>query len=253
MRAIARIRTVPRRGLDVVGAPFQLQLLSGSSQSKQARIGWRTPTKYTNAQDVFSLTRCVFTRRPGIGAMTQPVSDAMLAQRARDSDLTRRITYMAARPLVRIVHGGGGSLAAPNSIEGIERSLSYDLEMIEIDVRCTRDGRLVLSHDDVVQGARISDLSFDELRRRDSGVSALDDAFDLVRGRTTLNLDIKDASSMARIGSVVRAHGALDECVVSCLEGTWLQALADLEPTIPVFLSYPADRGGASQKPWLKP
>jgi glycerophosphoryl diester phosphodiesterase len=160
---------------------------------------------------------------------------------------------MAARRLVRIVHGGGGSLAAPNSIEGIERSLSYRLEMIEIDVRCTRDGRLVLSHDDVTRGARISDLSFDELRRQDPSVGALDDALDLVGARTTLNLDIKDAASISRIGSVVRAHGALDGCVVSCLERTWLEALADLEPTIPAFLSYPADRGGASQKPWLKP
>ena len=154
---------------------------------------------------------------------------------------------------MRIVHGGGGSLAPQNSLEGIELSLSYGLEMMEIDVRCTRDGTLVLSHDDMVGGTVISAVSFDELRRAQPGTAALDDAFDLVGDKTSLNLDIKDSASVSRVSSVVRAHGALDRCVVSCLESKWLAALADLEPTIPTFLSYPADRGGASQKPWLKP
>ena len=108
---------------------------------------------------------------------------------------------MVARSVVRIAHGGGGSLAAPNSLDGIERSLSYGLEMIEIDVRCTRDGTLVLSHDDVVDGAAsIAATPFSELRQAHPNVAALDDAMDLVGGKTTLNLDIKDATSMARVG-----------------------------------------------------
>ena len=160
---------------------------------------------------------------------------------------------MAARPLVRIAHGGGGSLAAPNSLEGIERSLSYGLEMIEIDVRCTSDGRLVLSHDDVVGATSIAESAFGDLRRTKPEIASLDDAMDLVGDKTTLNLDIKDAASMSRVGAMVRAHGAEDRCIVSCLERPWLIALSDIEQGIPTFLSYPADKGGASQKPWLKP
>ena len=160
---------------------------------------------------------------------------------------------MLARPLVRIAHAGGGSLAAPNSLEGIERSLSYGIEMIELDVRSTRDGRLVLSHDDVIGHTSIAASAFDDLRQARPEIASLDDALDVVAGRTTLNLDIKDAPSMSRVGATVRAHGAVDRCIVSCLERPWLMALSDLEPSIPAFLSYPADRGGASQKPWLKP
>jgi hypothetical protein len=63
----------------------------------------------------------------------------------------------------------------------------------------------------------------------------------------------QDATSMARVGAVVRKHGAEDACIVSSLERPWLIALADLEPRLPAFLSYPADKGGASQKAWLKP
>ncbi len=160
---------------------------------------------------------------------------------------------MAARPLVRIAHAGGGSLAASNSLEGVERSLSYSLEMIEIDVRCTSDGRLVLSHDDLVGTTRIAESEFGDLRRAQPEIASLDDALDLVGEKATLNLDIKDEASISRVGTTVRAHGAVDRCVVSCLQRRWLMALANLEPSIPAFLSYPADKGGASQKPWLKP
>src|SRR5256885_1833461 len=160
---------------------------------------------------------------------------------------------LAARPLVRIAHGGGGSLAAPNSLEGIERSLAFGVDMIEIDVRCTRDGVLVLSHDDGPGGSAISASSLDELRRAHADVATLDDAFALVDGKAVLNLDVKDAASIKCIGSAVRARSAIDHCVVSCLKRSWLLALADLEPSIPTFLSYPADRGGASPKPWLEP
>lgn len=160
---------------------------------------------------------------------------------------------MPARSLVRIAHAGGGSLAAPNSLEGIARSLSYGVEMIEIDVRSTRDGRLVLSHDDVAGRTSIAASAFDDLRRAQPEIASLDEALDVVAGRTTLNLDIKDAPSMSRVGATVRAHGAVERCIVSCLERPWLMALSDLEPAIPAFLSYPADKGGASQKPWLKP
>lgn len=160
---------------------------------------------------------------------------------------------MAARSLVRIAHGGGGSLAAPNSLAGIERSLSYGLEMIEIDVRATRDGQLVLSHDDDVGSMSIAASAYDDLRRARPEIASLDDALDVVAGRTTLNLDIKDAPAMSRVGAIVRAHGAVERVIVSSLERSWLMALTDLEPSIPAFLSYPADKGGASQKPWLKP
>ena len=160
---------------------------------------------------------------------------------------------MTARALVRIAHGGGGSLAAPNSLEGIKRSLEFGVDMIEIDVRCTRDGALILSHDDALGGSLISAASLDELRRAEPRIATLDDALALVNGQAVVNLDIKDAASIKCVGAAVRARGGIEQCVVSCLKRSWLLELGNLEPSIPTFLSYPADRGGASQNPWLKP
>jgi len=158
-------------------------------------------------------------------------------------------------PLVRIAHRGGGTLAPANSLAGIERSMSFGIEMIEVDVRRTLDGRLVLSHDERFEGStvaiRASTLA--ELRAELGDVPTLADALDLVRGRASLNLDIKEPDAADDVLAAVRASDATGACMVSCLHAGCLARLAEAEPGIPRFLSYPPDYGNASRKAWLTP
>jgi glycerophosphoryl diester phosphodiesterase len=160
------------------------------------------------------------------------------------------------RGLVRISHRGGGALAPENSLEGIRRALDYGVEMVEVDVRSSIDGALVLSHDDLLHGTDVRISASTLARLRDAGphgIATLDDALDLAGDRARLNLDIKDGSVTDRIVERVRAHGATGRVIVSGLEMAPLAQVAALEPSIPRFFSYPVDRGGASTKPLLKP
>jgi glycerophosphoryl diester phosphodiesterase len=163
---------------------------------------------------------------------------------------------MTARPLVRISHRGGGSLAPENSVRGIETAIGWGVEMVEVDVRRSRDGALVLWHDPVLHGSPlpIADSSLEELRAASAdGVTVLDEALEATRGRVRLNLDIKDPAVLEATIERVRAHGQADGVIVSCLETACLSRAAEIAADIPRFFSYPPDYGGASSKPWLKP
>ena len=162
---------------------------------------------------------------------------------------------MTARTLIRIAHRGGGSLAPENSVRGIERSLEYGVDMIEVDIRRTRDGVLALSHDAAAHGTTepVSTLTFAELRAASADIATLDEALEAVGTRAHLNLDIKTPDAAADTVETVRRHGALDRCIVSCLDFACLGDVALMEPALPRFWSYPPDYGGASQRPWLKP
>jgi len=159
------------------------------------------------------------------------------------------------KALVRIAHRGGGSLAAENSIAGIERSLEYGVDMIEVDVRRTSDGVLALSHEPTVgaDAMVIQRETLASLRGAEPHLATLDEAFDAVGGRVILNLDLKVADVAADALDAVRRHAAAERCIVSCLDGGCLTRVAALAPLIPRFISYPPDYGGASSKPWLKP
>ncbi len=162
---------------------------------------------------------------------------------------------MTARSLIRIAHRGGGSLAPENSIQGIERSLEYGVDMIEVDVRRTRDGVLALSHDAVAHGTTepVATSTFEELRAASPDIATVDEALEAAGRRARINLDIKSPELAADTVEAVRRHGALDWCIVSCLHFECLGEVAQMEPALPRFWSYPPDYGGASQRPWLKP
>lgn len=168
------------------------------------------------------------------------------------------MTHAAANqrpPLIRIAHRGGGSLAPENSLAGIERSLAFNVEMIEVDVRRTLDGALVLSHDPAPHGAtipvRASTLA--ELRAAHRETTTLAEAMDLIGGRARMNLDIKDDDIADDVVAAVRGQNAAEWCIVSCLEAPSLARFTEIAPELPRFLSYPRDRGGASQKPYMTP
>jgi glycerophosphoryl diester phosphodiesterase len=157
--------------------------------------------------------------------------------------------------LIRVAHRGGGLLAPENSLAGIERSLELGIEMIEVDVRRTRDDQLVLSHDPRVDGSerRLRAATLAEVRAVGVEVATLLEALDLVGGRARLNLDIKEPDTLPLIVDVLRRTERSDACVVSCLDPSCLRGLGDAAPEVERFYSYPPDYGGASRKAWLTP
>jgi len=162
---------------------------------------------------------------------------------------------MTRGAVMRIAHHGGGSLAPANSLRGIELSLTYGVEMIEVDVRRTRDGQLVLSHEAVPRGQQraVADCTLHELQAAVPEFTTLDEAFDATRGRSMLNLDIKEGGVAQAVVDAVRTHGAVERCIVSCLDTGCLADVGRMEGRLPRFYSYPPDYGGASQRAWMKP
>jgi glycerophosphoryl diester phosphodiesterase len=173
----------------------------------------------------------------------------------RSADAASTDTRSRARTLTRIAHRGGGVLAAANSLAGIEASLGHGIEMIEVDVRRTLDGQLVLSHDPSLDesDAPIRAATLAELRASHPDVATLPEALDVARGRARLNLDLKEEDTLDLVLAEVRAARSLDGCIVSCLHTSCLARLAEAEPAVPRFLSYPPDYGNASRKAWLTP
>lgn len=116
-----------------------------------------------------------------------------------------------------------------NSLDGIARCIADGIDIGEIDVRTTRDGALVLMHDERVdrttdgQGA-VADLSLDQIRRlrlrqRGGGadtamtarrVPTLQEALALARGRILLNLDVKAAQIPALVAAIMETDTARD-------------------------------------------
>jgi glycerophosphoryl diester phosphodiesterase len=114
-----------------------------------------------------------------------------------------------------VSHRGAAGLALENSLESIKASLELPIYAIEIDVRITRDGQLVLLHDwhtGRVSGQRllVSDVTLAELRKlklnNGEQIPTLEEIFKLVGDKKTLMMDIKGSGTVDEILRLLRAY-----------------------------------------------
>jgi glycerophosphoryl diester phosphodiesterase len=130
------------------------------------------------------------------------------------AELTGAAGGRRRRPLV-IGHRGDPSGAPEQTLAAYELAVLSGADMIEADVRRTRDGRLVMLHDATVdrttngRGA-VSDLMFEDVRRLDAGgwfsarfagaqVPTLDEVFELAEcAEIGLCLEAKGESAAER-------------------------------------------------------
>lgn len=102
------------------------------------------------------------------------------------------------------VHRGDWRNYAENSIEGINSAIEMGADIIEIDIRRTADGELVLMHDRTINRSttgkgKVSDITLDSIKRvfLRSGVGektpykvpTLEEALAVTKGRAMVNLD----------------------------------------------------------------
>jgi glycerophosphoryl diester phosphodiesterase len=115
--------------------------------------------------------------------------------------------------LVIAHRGAWGSAAAnapaENTLEAFEAAIALGADMIELDVRRTRDGQLVIFHDARVRTIPVSSLRYDELRakRTKARPPLLSDVLALTHGRIALNLEVKEPGYVAETIAQLRPFG----------------------------------------------
>jgi glycerophosphoryl diester phosphodiesterase len=159
-------------------------------------------------------------------------------------------TRVAHHPAV-IAHRGGSALAPENTLAALRRAHRLGVDYVEIDVRATSDGALVLLHDRSVDRTTdgtgdVADLTLAAVRGLDAGshfspryarerVPTLDEALAYCRDRVLVYLDHK-AGSVAEVLAALDAHAMGDRVVVySGLEQ--LREWKRVAPDVAVMLS----------------
>jgi glycerophosphoryl diester phosphodiesterase len=132
-------------------------------------------------------------------------------------------------PTVLVVaHRGAWHHAPENSLPAIEAAIGLGCDMVEIDVRRTSDGVMVLMHDTTLERTttgrgEIDQMSFAEVRRlrllaadgspTELRVPTLEEAFATCRGRIMVNVD-KAGSFLDEVLQLATRKGMIDHVVV---------------------------------------
>ncbi len=137
-----------------------------------------------------------------------------------------------ARVLVA-AHRGAWSWAPENSLAAIEEAIAHGADIVECDVRATRDDVLVLLHDSTVDrmttlSGQVAELRWEELRqarlkagagRAHAAVTSLrpatlSEALECARDRIVVNIDTKVTALADRVAQAVISAGMADQVFV---------------------------------------
>jgi glycerophosphoryl diester phosphodiesterase len=143
-----------------------------------------------------------------------------------------------------IGHRGAAGLAPENTIASIEAAAKAGVDMIEFDVRATRDGKLVIFHDDNLkrltgESGDIKDLTIDDINitATHSGhpIPTLLEGLEAA-GDVPVLLDLKGENwTKLLIRELKKHHGPTPSVSSGDLED--LKSLAKLAPGIKTYLS----------------
>ncbi len=144
-------------------------------------------------------------------------------------------------PLI-IAHRGASAYTPENTIAAFELARQQGADMIELDVRRTVDGQLVVFHDETTerwngQALPVARCTLAELQALDIGgerVPALEEALEFARATgMRLNIELKTADTVARCAELLYAFGLVGRVIVSSFSEAALRDLRAIAPAVP--------------------
>lgn len=134
-----------------------------------------------------------------------------------------------------IGHRGAPAHLPENTLAGFTHAFDAGADAVELDVHATRDGVVVVHHDDrLADGRRIADHAWAELRPATPGadpIPSLEEVLAAVEGRGAVFVEIKGRAIEAEVVRVIQRSAA--RCAVHAFDHRSALAVRRLAPELP--------------------
>jgi glycerophosphoryl diester phosphodiesterase len=139
------------------------------------------------------------------------------------------------KPLV-IAHRGSTNPAPENTIAAFEAAIDLQADMIEFDVRSTKDQVLVIHHDPAVDRKPIHQLTWAELHAINPLIPTLEATIQCGKGRILLDVELKEIGQETQTIDQLLQHFQNDEFVITSFNLESLQVIKQNYPEITIGL-----------------
>jgi glycerophosphoryl diester phosphodiesterase len=115
-----------------------------------------------------------------------------------------------------IAHRGGSGISAhENTLEAFEAAIETEADMVEFDIRTTKDKVMVVFHDNHISGKKLQNITYKELNNiaaeMNYRVPTLEEVLDKCKGRIQLDIELKEAGYEKNIIDEVKKRYGYDE------------------------------------------
>ena len=150
--------------------------------------------------------------------------------------------------VLKIGHRGVGGYAVGNSLESFEKALSFDIDMIELDVFICKTGEVVAMHDYRIDGTTngtgyVCDKTFLEIKslslRNGQKIPTLEEVLDLVDKKVKVNIELKEGKSVEAVHNIIESYKKEkgwkdDDFLISSFDHYNLLEFSKLNPNVKI-------------------
>lgn len=163
---------------------------------------------------------------------------------------------------IRVAHRGSSGSCPENTRAAIAKAIETGVDMIELDCRLTKDGHIVVFHDERLQRTArakgfVRGKTLKELKKLDVGawfkksfkgerILTLEEAIEILDGKVDISIDIKSDRAGAqgielKLLFIVSHYGYLERAVFSSFDSRVLRRLRELAPDTRIGILHGAD------------
>jgi glycerophosphoryl diester phosphodiesterase len=149
--------------------------------------------------------------------------------------------------MLRIGHRGAGSYAPENTLTSFKKAIELDANAIELDVRKTKDGPLVVIHDADVKRTTngeglVSELTLNQIKalstEGNEKIPTLEEALDFLDKKVQVLIELKEAGIEKQLLDIVHAKGLDKTVIITSFIEEALQNVRELDSDVATGLIY---------------
>jgi len=156
-----------------------------------------------------------------------------------------------------IAHRGDHTIVPENTLAAYRHAIAAGVDYVEVDLRTTMDGRLMVMHDETVDRTtngkgRVRDLTYKQIRalkvtdKKNPGnaihqVPTLEEVLNVCKGRINIYLDFKDAN-VRKVYDLLKRTGMLHHVAVYLNAESHYVDWKAVDPRVPLISSVPGDK-----------
>ncbi|MFX1321205.1 MAG: glycerophosphodiester phosphodiesterase [Promethearchaeota archaeon] len=124
-----------------------------------------------------------------------------------------------------IGHRGTRTDFDENTISAFEKAIEYGANYIELDVRKTKDGQLIIIHDSTLDRTtngtgRIDNYNYDNLmiiktKKSQEQIPLLSEVLELLNGKIQFMIELKEEHLYDNIIKIIKENDLMEDCIIS--------------------------------------
>ena len=172
-----------------------------------------------------------------------------------DSFFSELVPNPSNKTVLREAHRGYSLVYPENTLPAFEEAINIGVDRIELDLRISSDGELVVIHDETVDRTtnlkgKVKNFKLAELKKLDAGewkstdfkglqIPTLQEVFQLAEGNCFVDIDLKDADAAQPMVKLAEKMNMVEQIVITGRIPECTSAIRKVNNSITMFYEFP--------------